>query len=127
MGHGTPQAKLRSTWPYLVHALIDRFVDDDLLGKERRVVTDARQREDEDVEGFAQRLEIASHRCRFVFSQSELVHNFVLGLHDGTRALVQTHLEQNPSTKSNFVSVKRLAARCSKTAETLAIPQTIAE
>ena len=119
-GRSTSKDGLRGTWPFIIHSLIDRFIDDDLLNKEKRVVTDARQREDESVEDFARRLEEASDRCRHVFSQTELVHNFVLGLHPATKALVQTHLDQAPAIKDDFLGVKRLAERCDKTAKTLA-------
>ena len=118
-GRSTVQSRMRSTWPFVVHALLDKFITDDLLRDERKVVTDARQKDNENVREYARRLEEAADRCRHVFSQTELVHCFVLGLHASTRALVHIQLGDD-TDKADFVTVQRLAERCEVSATSLA-------
>ena len=113
------QSRMRTTWPFVVHALLDKFITDDLLRDERKVVTDARQKENENVREYARRLEEAADRCRHVFSQTELVHYFVLGLHPSPRALVHIQLG-NDTDKADFVTVQRLAERCEVSATSFA-------
>ena len=96
------QSRMRTTWPFVVHALLDKFITDDLLRDERKVVTDARQKENEKVKEYARRLEEAADRCRHVFSQTELVHCFVVpGLHPSTRSLVHIQLGDD-TDKADF-------------------------
>ena len=52
-GRSTTQSRMRTTWPFVVHALLDKFITDDLLRVERKVVTDARQKENENVKEYA--------------------------------------------------------------------------
>ena len=110
---------MRTTWPFVVHALLDKFVTRDLLCDERKVVTDAGQKENENVKEYARRLEEAADWCCHVFSQTELVHRFVLGLHPSTRALVHIQLGDD-TDKADFVTVQRLAKRCEVSATSLA-------
>ena len=119
-GRSTQASRLRATWPYVVHALLERFVTDELLRNEHRVISDAKQNTDETVNDYALRLEDAADRCRHVFPPSELVNNFVLGLDPATRSLLQTHLSHMPSTKAqDFQAIKRLAERCGLTAKAM--------
>lgn len=115
-GRSTISDRLRGTWPFVVHALLDRFVDDDILRDELKIITDACQNDEETVDQYARRLEAATYRCRNVFSQRELVHNFILGLHVPVRSLVNTHLAHEDTSTLEFSTVKRLAERCSKAA-----------
>ena len=66
-GRSTMQSRMRTTWPFVVHALLDKFITDDLLRDDRKVVTDAQQKENENVREYARRLEEAADRCRHVF------------------------------------------------------------
>ena len=54
-GRSTIQSRMRTTWAFVVHAFLDKFITDDLLRDERKVVTDARQKENESVKGYARR------------------------------------------------------------------------
>ena len=67
------QSRMKISWLFVVHALLDKFITDDILRDERKVVTDVRQKENESVKEYARRLEEAADLCRHVFSQTELV------------------------------------------------------
>ena len=118
-GRSTTQSRMRTTWPFMVHTLLDKFITNDLLRDERKVVTDARQKENESVKEYARRLEEAADLCRHVFTQTELVHCFVLGLHPSTMVLVHIQLGDD-TDKADFVTVQYLAGRCEVSATSLA-------
>ena len=49
-GRSIMQSRIRTIWPFVVHALPDKFITDDLLRTDV-VVTDARQKGNENVKG----------------------------------------------------------------------------
>ena len=114
-GKVTAADRLRATWPFVIHDLLDRFIDDDLLVDEMKTITYAQQKDTEVVDEYAARIENAADRCRHVFTQQKLVHNFILGLSPDIRALVQVSLGETDPGSLTLLSVKRTANRCSKT------------
>ena len=71
---------LGGTWPYLIQELIKRCLTDDVLQSAYDRVPDARQKENEDENTFADRIAKAARDCCNVFQDGELVKYFIRGL-----------------------------------------------
>ena len=114
-GAATKQERLRGTWPYIVHGLLEEFLTDDLLRAELKVVSNAEQYDGESVGDYARRLSEANSRCRHVYPQTDFVHAFILGLHPGTRSLLDTHLVRTDTSTLSFHEARSLAHKCEQT------------
>ncbi|MEM8906991.1 MAG: hypothetical protein AAGD05_04020, partial [Bacteroidota bacterium] len=73
----TPYAR---TWPYLVHALLTRFLDDHTLREAHDAVATARQLPKELEDDFCDRVQKAASACHNVFRDEEVVQYFIQGL-----------------------------------------------
>ena len=102
---------MRPNWPFVVHTLLDNFITDDLVHDERRIVTDARQKESKNDMNYSRCLEESADRFRHVLTQTLLVHYFVLSLHVYTRILVHVQLEDD-TVNADLNIVQRFADRC---------------
>lgn len=71
---GTRNHILETTWPYVMHALIRRFLTDDVLQTAHEEVIRATQRDSEDEMDFVQRIMDAFRVCRNSFLPAELVN-----------------------------------------------------
>lgn len=76
----TQLTRLRVSWPYVVQALLERFITDEMLRDEHRVISDAQQRRNESVRTNAEGLEGTACSCCHVFHPTELIKKFALGL-----------------------------------------------
>lgn len=103
-------APLRASWPFVVHALLARFLSDDVLQDAHERVTLARQDEGEDEIVFAERISRASRDCCHVFSRHELVNFFVRGLRTEIRDDVQDRVRHLPVAQRGDLSVVRQTA-----------------
>lgn len=107
----TGHEALEATWPYVIHALIRRFLSGDVLQRAYDAVVRAVQGSNEDEIKFAQRISDAARECSHVFQPMELVNSYVRGLHEATRERVQEQVRRLPQKEpTSLVSVRQLAS-----------------
>ena len=105
-----------ATWPYLVHALITRFLDDQTLREAYDAVASARQKEGEDEDSYCDRLQTAASACHNVFSDEEVVQYFIQGLQPVIRGPVSEKLrERSELEQRDIATARRLAVTEGKT------------
>ena len=115
VGQVSPSTKKRvsplaGTWPFVVHALLQRFLTRDVLREAHDKVVNARQMDGEDEIAFAQRVENAARACRFVFDPADVTNYFVSGLSDATRFRVQEAVKRWPEKDAaNLAAVRDFA------------------
>ena len=101
---------LSGTWPFVVNALLERFLTRDVLREAHDRVVNARQMDGEDEVAFAQRVDNAARACRYVFDPAEVTNYFVSGLRDSTRYRVQEAIKRwSEKDATNLVAVRELA------------------
>ena len=104
------------TSPHVIHAMIQRYLTEDVLQEAYDSVTRARQGADEDDDAFAVRMEASARDCSGVFFQHDLVSYYVQGLHETIHHTVRekvSSLEQ--SEQGNLLRVRRIALAEGKT------------
>ena len=74
-GTASRTAMLNATWPYVINAMIRRFLTEEVLQEAFDEVDRAKQLDTEDEMQFAQRMLENSRKCCHVFTPSELVNN----------------------------------------------------
>ena len=99
-----------STWPFLVHALISRFLDDQVLREAYDAVANAPQRAGEDENTFCDRIHKAAANCHNVFSDGEIVQYFVQGLIPVIREAVSERLREKSVLEQQDISTARRIA-----------------
>ena len=99
-----------ATWPYLVHALITRFLDDSTLREAYDAVASTSQKEGEDEDTFCDRLQKAASACHNVFSDEEVVQYFVQGLLPVIRGPVSDRLREQSDIDQRDIAVARRLA-----------------
>ena len=109
-GVRSSNSALASSWPFVVHALIKRYLLDDVLQRAYEKVTDARQKPEEDESKFADRLIGAARDCCNVFEDRELVNYYIRGLLPSTRDAVTEAVRQLPVNEQGYVTVARRVA-----------------
>ena len=101
---------LAGTWPFVVNALIRRFLTRDVLREAHDKVVTARQMEGEDELAFCNRVEKDSRVCRFVFDPADVSNAFVSGLNDAVRFRVQEAIKRwSEEDATNLAAVRELA------------------
>ena len=104
------------TWPHVIHAVIQRYLSDDVLQEAYDRVTRARQGADEDEVAFAVRLEASVRDCSGVFGQHDLVSYYVQGLPEAIRHTVREKVSSlEHSEQGNLLRVRRIALGEGKT------------
>ena len=94
----------------MVHALIKRYLPDDVLQRAYEKVTDARQKPEEDESKFADRLIAAARDCCNVLEDCELVNYYIRGLLPSTRDAVTETVRQLPVNEQGDITVARRVA-----------------
>ena len=79
---------LSKTWPLVVHALIKRFLTDDVLQEAYEKVTTVTEKSTEDENASAYRLGDLLRNCAGVFTDREIVQHYAIGLSPLIRARV---------------------------------------
>jgi len=98
------------SWPHVVNALIRHYIHDDLLQKASDAVVTAQQLDGESESTFSYRLQALARSCPDVFSDTELVANFVRGLRTSIRTRVQNMVRTLPiSERANIHVVTSMA------------------
>ena len=101
---------LNSTWPHVVHMFLVRYLTDEILQKAYDSVARATMKPDEDELQFAQRIMTNSRKCRNVFTPSELVQSYIMGLPESIRHRMHSQMySMSPADKSNMVVIRNLA------------------
>ena len=77
------------TWPHVIHEMIQRYRNDDVLQEAYDSVTHDRQGADEDADAFAVRMEASARDCSGVFGQHDLVSYYVQGHPETIRHIVR--------------------------------------
>ena len=104
------------TWPYVIHAMIQRYLTDDVFQEAYDSVTRARQGADEDEDAFAVRMEASARDCSGVFGQHNLVSYYVQGLPETIRHTVREKVSSlEHSGQGNLLRVRRIALAEGKT------------
>lgn len=110
-GTNIPGRELEASWPFVINALLRRFLSDDVLQEAYDGVSRAVQREKEDETAFATRVMDASRVCRHVFTPSELVNAYVRGLHEATRERIYEQVRHLPAKdRTNIVVIRQMAS-----------------
>ena len=99
-----------ATWPYLVHALIARFLDDQTLRQAFDAVANEPQRPEEDENAYCDRIQNAAASCFNVFSDAEVVQYFVQGLIPVIRGPVSERLREKSLLEQQDISTARRIA-----------------
>ena len=99
-----------ATWPYLVHALITRFLDDQTLRQAFDAVANQPQRPEEDENAYCDRIQNAATSCFNVFSDAEVVQYFVQGLVPVIRGPVSERLREKSLLEQQDISTARRIA-----------------
>ena len=92
-----------ATWPYLVHALITRYLDDQTLREAYDAVASARQKDAEDEDTYCDRLQAAAAACHNVFSDEEVVQYFIQGLLPVIRGPVSERLREKSELEQSSI------------------------
>lgn len=83
MNPGVAQGNvLAPSWPHVVHALLHRFLTENVLQTAYDVVTQGTQEPNEDELSFARRIQEASRVCRHGFTPSEMANFYIRGFHE---------------------------------------------
>ena len=77
------------TWPLVIHAIMQRYLTEDVLQEAYDSVTRARQGTDEDEDVFAVRMEASARNCSGVCGEHDLVSYYVQGLPETIRHTVR--------------------------------------
>ena len=102
---------LNKTWPYVVHALIKRFLTDDVLQEAYENVTTVTQKSNEDENAFADRLGDLVRNCAGVFTDREIVQYYARGLSPLIRERVLYALRNmRDYERDDLTAVRRLAS-----------------
>lgn len=84
------------TWPHVVHALLQRFITDEVLQTAYDALTRATQETNEDEVSFAQCSQEVARVCRHVFTPVEMVNCYIRGLHKLVRECVREEISNLP-------------------------------
>ena len=87
-GVRTTTSILGGMWPALVDSFIKRYLTDDILQAAYENITDAKKKQDEDENVFADRLISAARESCNVLEDRELVNYYIRGLLPSTRDAV---------------------------------------
>ena len=101
-----------TTWPYVVHMLIDTFITDDILQEAYDEATRARQQDDEAVDRYFLRVSDLTGRCHGVFSQAEIANLVLVGMKSSIRQRIQHAVDSmSPHERSSLPKIRKLAMR----------------
>ena len=109
-GVRSPNSALAGSWPFVVHVLIKRYFPDDVLQRAYEMVTDARQKPEEDESKFADRVIAVARDCFNVFEDRELVNYYIRGLLPSTRDALTEAVRQLPVNEQGDITVARCVA-----------------
>lgn len=101
---------LNTTWPYLCHGLLKRYCTDSVLRVAYDKVASAAQQPSETEDQYADRLQGYARECANVFSDQELVNNFIKGLLASTRDAVSEHMLRLPEAERSDIAIARRVA-----------------
>ena len=104
------------TWPLVIHAMIQRYLTDDVFQEAYDSVTRARQAADEDEDAFAVRMEASTRDCSGVFGQYDLVSYYGQGLPETIRHTVREKISSlEHSQQGKLLRVRRIGLAEGKT------------
>ena len=94
----------------MIHELIKRYLNDDVLQSAFEQVTDTRQKANEDENTFTDHIAKAARDCCNVFRDRELVNYFIRGLLQATRdAVTERVLTLTPTERGDLTVARRIA------------------
>ena len=106
-GVRTTTSILGGTWPALVDSFIKRYLADDILQAAYDKITDAKQKQDEDENAFADRLKSASRESCNVFEDREHVNYYNRGSLPSTRDALTERVRQLPTQEQGDITAAR--------------------
>ena len=95
------------TYPHMVHALIERYLTDDVLQEAEDKVMLAHQEDSETEKEFCDRLLNAVQECANVFTDMTVVRQFIRGLPGVTRLVVSERLRNLPMHQQDNINIVR--------------------
>ena len=110
-GVRTTTSILGGTWPALVDSFIKRYLTDDILQAAYDKITDAKQKQDEVENAFADRLISAAREYCNVFEDRKLVNYYIRGLLPSTRDAVTERVRQLPTQEQGDIMAARRVAQ----------------
>ena len=109
-GVRTTTSILGGTWQALVDSFIKRYLTDDILQAAYDKITDAKQKQDEYENAFADRLTSATRESCHVYEDRELVNYYIRGLLPSTRDAVTERVRQLPTQEQGDITAARRVA-----------------
>ena len=101
---------MNATWPHVVHMFLQRYLNDEVLQSAYDSVARAKKGGREDELQFAQHVMTAARRCLHVFTPSDLVQSYVMGLTESVRRRVQNQLRfLSPQDRNSMIVIRQIA------------------